>query len=43
MLEQALNHYNTADTLLKLNVVEVIEAFGNSCLTGEYLRKSNIW
>lgn len=43
MLEKALDHYDTTDTLLKLNVVEAIEAFGNSAWTGEYLRKSGIW
>lgn len=43
MLEEALSHYNTTDTLLKLNVVEVIEVFGNSPFTGEFLRKSPIW
>lgn len=43
MLEETLEYYNTTDTLLKLNVVEVIEIFGNSSWTGEFLRKSPIW
>lgn len=43
MLDEALNQYNTKDTLLKLNVVEIMELFGNSPLTGEYLKKSSVW
>ena len=43
MLEEALGHYDTEDVLLKLNVTEVIEIFGNSLSTAEFLRKSPIW